>query len=100
MPRNVDKEPVSPCHGVIYSSMNWFKAKHPDFATGISEHQLNQFVTTLIEVKDVFLACKLVRRIAGMKPDEELIRLLLADYNEHTLDQLEAAKLITPRDQR
>jgi hypothetical protein len=35
-----------------------------------------------------------------MKPDEELIRLLLADYNEHTLDQLEAAKLITPRDQR
>lgn len=78
----------------------WFLNKSPEFLDKVTGHQFHEFIKTLIEVKDVYLACKLVERFSGVKPDEDLIVLLLKDYNEFTLDQLEGMKLIEPREQR
>jgi hypothetical protein len=75
----------------------WFRKHEPEFVARITEQQLHQMIVTIVEVKDVFLACKLVRRLAEVSPSEELVRLLLKDYNEHLLDELEASKLIKQR---
>lgn len=92
--------PLRNAESTILEIGSWFKEHHPDFVARLSEHQLHQMIVTIVEVKDVFLSCKLVRRLADVSPSEELVRLLLADYNEHLLDQLEAQKLIEPREQR
>jgi len=79
---------------------SWFSEHEPEFVASLTKQQLHQMIVTIVEVKDVFTACKLVRRLADVSPSEELVRLLLADYNEHLLDQLEAGKLIKPRDHK
>ena len=75
----------------------WFQKYHPEFLNTISGQQFHQLLRTLIEVKDVFTACKLLERIAKVKANEELIIVLLKDYNDHLLDKLEALKLMEPR---
>jgi hypothetical protein len=92
MPRNVES--------TILEIESWFRENEPEFVARITEPQLKQMIVTIVEVKDVFLACKLVRRLSEVEPSEELARLLLADAIEYNLDKLEAAKLIKPRDQR
>jgi hypothetical protein len=75
----------------------WFRTKSPEFLEGVSGHQFHEFLRTLIDVKDVYLACRLVERFSGVKPDEDLIALLLTNYNEYTLDKLERLKLMERR---
>lgn len=78
----------------------WFQNKAPAFLEQVSGQQFHEFIKTLIEVKDVYLACKLVERFSGVKPDEDLILVLLKDWNEYTLDKLAEMKLMEPREQR
>lgn len=92
--------PLRNAESTILEIERWFREHEPEFVARITEQQLHQMIVTFVEVKDVFMACKLVRRLADVSPSEELVRLFLADYNEHLLDQLEAQKLIEPREQR
>lgn len=78
----------------------WFQRKAPAFLDQVTGQQFHEFIRTLIDVKDVYTACKLVERFSGVKPDEDLIIVLLKDYNEYTLDKLAGMKLIEPREQR
>lgn len=92
--------PLRNAESTILEIGAWFKEHHPEFVARLSEHQLHQMIVTIVEVNDVFMSCKLIRRLAEVDPTEELVRLLLANYNEYLLDQLEAQKLIEPREQR
>jgi hypothetical protein len=72
----------------------WFSDRSTEFLRETTAEEFHQFLTNLISLKDVYQACLLVERVSGTKPDEDLIYLLLKDYNKSTIEELLRCKLL------
>lgn len=72
----------------------WFQKNKPGFLDSVSGKEFHQLLTALIEIKDIFKAAELVKRISGATPDEELIHALMDDYRHYTIEMLISKNLM------
>lgn len=68
--------------------MGWFRVKAPDFVAECGERQVSAFADCLLGLHDVYMAARIVERAAKVRPDQELIEILLTHYNAHVMRRL------------
>jgi hypothetical protein len=67
---------------------NWLEARAPEWFKDVTDSELFLLIINLMALKDVKLACFYVQRTTGKKADEDLVHILLQDWNEYAIADL------------
>lgn len=73
---------------------NWLKARAPEWFKDADEHEISLLIINIIALRDVTLACFCVHQTTGKKADDELVDVLLQNWNEYVIADLFEKRVI------